>query len=136
MANYWDKIIGKNIQSLRKKQGFAHDQIAEYLEITSKKLREFEIGSTPIPTSLMSLLANLYGVDKYDLYEETLDLESIIPDLNFRVDIIKASDLKQIASFKKIIRNYLDMSALLDVKENYAFSKQDEVMANSRKIKA
>jgi transcriptional regulator with XRE-family HTH domain len=125
MANQWDKIVGKNLHFLRKKQGFAHDQIAEYIEITPKELRDFENGIRPIPTSLMSLLANLYGVDKYDLYEETLDIESIIPDLNFRVDTIKASDLKQIASFKKIIRNYLDMSALLDVKENCAFSKQD-----------
>jgi transcriptional regulator with XRE-family HTH domain len=113
MANSWDKIVGKNLQVLRQKQGFAHDQIAEYLEITPKELRDFDNGSTPIPTSLMSLLANLYGVDKYDFYEETLDIESIIPDFNFRVDSVAVSDLKQIASFKKIIRNYLNMSALV-----------------------
>ena len=114
MNIHWDQIIGKNLQVLRKKQGFAHDQIAEYLEITPKELRDFEKGSTPIPTSLMSLLANLYGVDKYDFYEETLDIETAIPNLNFRVDTIEPTDLKQIASFKKIILNYLNMSALLE----------------------
>ncbi|MFN3999061.1 helix-turn-helix domain-containing protein [Algoriphagus sp.] len=109
-----DQVIGKNIQALRKKQGFAHDQIAEYLDITPKELSDFENGRRHIPTFLMSLLANLYGVDKYDFYEETLEIESVIPDLDFRVDTIEASDLKQLASFKKIIRNYLEMSALLE----------------------
>lgn len=113
-----DQIIGKNLQVLRKKQGFAHDQIAEYLEITPKELKDFEYGRRYIPTSLMSLLANLYGVDKYDFYEETLEIESIIPNLNFRVDTIEASDLKHISSFKKIIRNYLEMLALLDRKQH------------------
>jgi transcriptional regulator with XRE-family HTH domain len=114
MANHWDNIIGKNLQVLRLKQGFAHDQIAEYLEITPNELSDFEKGNRPIPTALMSLLANLYGVDKYDLYKENLGSDSTIPDFNFRSDSIPVSDLKQIASFKKIIRNYLNMSVLLE----------------------
>ncbi len=114
MANYWGKIIGKNLQVLRQKQGFAHDHIAEYLEINPNKLSDFEKGNGPIPTALMSSLANLYGVDKYDLYTENLGSDSTIPDFNFRGDSIPVSDLKQIASFKKIIRNYLNMSALLE----------------------
>lgn len=118
MGNHWDKIVGKNIQSLRQKQGFAHDQIAEYLEITPKKLREFEEGNKPIPISLMSLLANLYGVDKYDLYDEKLAPDIAIPNFNFTVESIPVSDLKQIASFKKIIRNYLGMSALLEGRQH------------------
>ena len=106
--------IGKNLQVLRNKQGFAHDQIAEYLEITPDELIEFERGNKPIPISLMSLLANLYGVDKYDFYEEKLASEIAIPEFNFTVESIPVSDLEQIASFKKIIRNYLKMLALLE----------------------
>lgn len=113
-----DQIIGKNLQSLREKQGFAHHQIAEYLEITPKELRDFEKGNRPIAISLMSLLANLYGVDKYDFYEEKLDTEIAIPEFNFTVESIPVSDLKQIASFKKIIRNYLKMSALLEGRQH------------------
>lgn len=114
MANHWDQIIGKNIQDLRRKQGFAHDQIAEYLKITSRELSDFEKGNRPIPTSIMSLLANLYGIDKYDLYEEKLDIGNAIPDLIFNGDSIAISDLKHIASFKKIIRNYLEMKVLVE----------------------
>ena len=109
-----NQIIGKNLQFLRQKQGFAHDQIAEYLKITPEALKDLENGIQPIPTPLMSLLANLYGVDKYDLYEEKMGSESAIPDFNFRVASIAVSDLKQIASFKKIIRNYLNMTTLLE----------------------
>lgn len=114
MTTHWDQIIGKNLERLREKQGFSHRQISEYLEIPQKELRDFVNESRPIPTSLLALLANLYGVGKYDFYDETLKIESKIPDLDFRVDTIEQSDLKQIASFKKIIRNYLEMSALLN----------------------
>ena len=109
-----DQVIGKNIHSLRKKQGFTHNQITGYLGITPEELRDFEKGNSPLPISLMSLLANLYGVDKYDLYEEELAPEITIPEFNFTVESIPVSDLNQIGSFKKIIRNYLKMSALLE----------------------
>lgn len=109
-----NQFIGKNLKILRRKQGFAHCQIAEYLEITPEALKDLENGIQPIPTPLMSLLANLYGVDKYDLYEENMSSDSAIPDFDFRVDYISVSDLKQIASFKKIIGNFLNMTALLE----------------------
>jgi transcriptional regulator with XRE-family HTH domain len=114
MANHWDKIVVKNILSIRQKQGFTHNQITGFLEITPDELTEFERGNKPIPISLLSLLANLYGVDKYDFYEEKLASEIAIPEFNFTVESIPVSDLEQIASFKKIIRNYLKMSALLE----------------------
>lgn len=109
-----DNTIGKNLQVLRKKLGFTQDQVAEYLHINREELSYYETGSRTMPTTLMSPLANLYGVDEYDFYEENLDLASVNLALAFRAENIKPSDLGQIAKFKKIVRNYLTMKSLLE----------------------
>ncbi|MEB2774978.1 helix-turn-helix transcriptional regulator [Algoriphagus sp. D3-2-R+10] len=109
-----NQIIGKNLQALRKKQGFTQDQIAEYLGILREEVSYYENGSRTMPTSLMSPLANLYGVDEYDFYEENFNIASVNLALAFRAEDIKSSDLEQIAKFKKIVRNYLGMKSLLE----------------------
>ncbi|WP_075350310.1 helix-turn-helix domain-containing protein [Algoriphagus marinus] len=109
-----DQLIGKNLQALRQKLGFTQEQVAEYLRITRVELSYYETGSRTMPTNLMSPLANLYGVDEYDFYEEDLDLASVNLALAFRADSIKSSDLEQIAKFKKIVRNYLSMKSALE----------------------
>jgi transcriptional regulator with XRE-family HTH domain len=109
-----DQIIGKNLQNLRQKLGFTQDQVAEYLRITRVELSYYETGTRSMPTSLMSPLANLYGVEEYDFYEEDLDLAGVNLALAFRAGSIKTSDLEQIAKFKKIVRNYLAMKPLLE----------------------
>ncbi len=108
-----DQIIGRNLQSLRQKLGFTQEQVAEYLGIARVELSYYETGSRSMPTSLMSPLANLYGVEEYDFYEEDLDLARVNLALAFRAEAIKTSDLEQIAKFKKMVRNYLKMKTLL-----------------------
>jgi len=109
-----DSLIGKNLQNLRKKLGFTQEQVAEYLHINREELSYYETGSRSIPSTLMSPLANLYGVDEYDLYEENLVLAQVNLALAFRAENVKTSDLEQIAKFKKIVRNYLSMKSLLE----------------------
>lgn len=109
-----DQVIGKNLQALRKKLGFTQEQVAEYLQINREELSYYETGARSIPSALMSSLANLYGVDEYDFYEENLDLAKVNLALAFRAENIKPSDLEQIAKFKKIVRNYISMKSLLE----------------------
>ncbi|WP_192348802.1 helix-turn-helix domain-containing protein [Algoriphagus sp. Y33] len=109
-----DNTIGRNLQDLRKKLGFTQEQVAEYLHINREELSYYETGSRSIPSTLMAPLANLYGVDEYDLYEENLDLAQVNLALAFRAENINPSDLEQIAKFKKIVRNYLSMKSLLE----------------------
>lgn len=108
-----DQLIGKNLQALRKKLGFTQDQIAAYLGVLREEVSYYENGSRTIPSPLLSQLANLYGVDEYDFFEEDLDVASVNLALAFRADSLKASDLEQIAKFKKMVRNYLKMKTLL-----------------------
>ncbi|UJP65163.1 helix-turn-helix domain-containing protein [Mongoliitalea daihaiensis] len=109
-----DQIIGKNLQALRKKLGFTQDQVAAYLQINREEVSYYENGSRTASTKILSHLANLYGVDEYDFYEEDLDLANVNLALAFRAENIKSTDLEQIAKFKKIVRNYLSMKSLLE----------------------
>jgi transcriptional regulator with XRE-family HTH domain len=104
-----DQIIGKNLQTLRKKLGFTQDQVAEYLSINREEISYYENGTRSMPSQLMSQISNLYGVDEYDFYEENFDLASVNLALAFRAESLKPADLAQIAQFKKIVRNYLRM---------------------------
>ncbi|MDI1322263.1 MAG: helix-turn-helix transcriptional regulator [Algoriphagus sp.] len=102
-----DHLIGKNLQAIRKKLGFTQDQIAAYLGILREEVSYYENGSRAIPSPLLSQLANLYGVDEFDFFEEDLDVEKI--DLAFQFGNVEfnVNDLYIFAKFKKIIRNYL-----------------------------
>lgn len=108
------QIIGKNLQALRQKLVFTQDQIAEFLNINREELSYYENGKRSVPSHLLSRLANLYGVDEYDFFEEDLDVASVNLALAFRAENLKASDLEQIAKFKKIVKNYLGMISHLE----------------------
>lgn len=107
-----NQIIGKNLQALRRKLGFTQDQVAEFLNINREEISYYENGNRSMPTDLMSQVANLYGVDEYDFFEENLDLATVNLALAFRAESLKPSDLTQIAQFKKIVMNYLRMKSL------------------------
>lgn len=108
-----DQIIGKNLLALRQKLGFTQEQVAAYLQINREEVSYYENGNRTAPTKILSKMANLYGVDEYDFYEEDFKLSSINLALAFRADNIKPTDLEQIAKFKKIVRNYLSIKSLL-----------------------
>lgn len=107
-----NQIIGKNMQAIRQKLGFTQEQVAAYLQINREEVSYYEIGSRTASTKILSQLADLYGVDEYDFFEEDLDMANVNLALAFRAESIKAEDLAQIAKFKKIVRNYLTMKNL------------------------
>ena len=108
-----DQRIGSNLQLLRKKLGFTQEEIAEFLGITRVELSYYETGARTLPTTVMTPLANLYGVDEFDFYTENFEVSRVNLALAFRGESVRPSDLVQLAAFKKIVRNYLQMKSLL-----------------------
>jgi transcriptional regulator with XRE-family HTH domain len=108
-----DQRIGNNLQLLRKKLGFTQEEIAEFLGITRVELSYYETGARSVPTTVITPMANLYGVDEFDLYAEKFEVSQVNLALAFRGDSVRTSDLVQLAAFKKIVRNYLQMKSLL-----------------------
>lgn len=106
-------IIAKNIKKMRESSGFTQDNIADFLNIKRSTYSNYETGNRELPLSIMEKLADLYGCDMYDLYS---DDEKVIQDLlvtAFRADDVSPEDMKQIAAFKRIVRNSLKMDSLL-----------------------
>jgi len=109
-----DAIIGKNIKLLRDKIGLSQEDLAEYLGLSNKmQVSRYEKGTTPVPTNHMTKLADLFGVDEYDFYEEDEDNIKLNVAFAFRANELQVSDMEIIASFKKLAMNYLKMKKTL-----------------------
>ena len=111
-----DAIIGRNIKLIRDKIGLSQDYLAAYLGLSSKmQISRYENGSATVPTNHMTKLADLFGVDEYDFYEEDEKNIKLNVAFAFRANELKSSDIEIIASFKKLAMNYLKIKkALVD----------------------
>ena len=113
-----DNIVAANITKIRKSLGYTQDSIAKYLEVSQAAYSKYESGELDIPISVIEKLASLFGVDEYDFYEEDTELQLSNIVFAFRADDIMPEDMEAIAKFKKIVRNYINMSNELDKRRN------------------
>lgn len=107
------EIVARNLKSLREANGFTQERLANYLGIGRSAYSNYELGDREIPLNIMESLANLYGCDLIALYEESEDVLNSTLATAFRVDNLSDEDLKQIAIFKNVVKNYLKMDKLL-----------------------
>ncbi|MHC1780190.1 MAG: helix-turn-helix domain-containing protein [Bacteroidales bacterium] len=103
-------MIPENIRSLRLRLGYTQAQIAEYLEISTAAVTQYETGTRVIPASTVSKLALLFNVDEYELYKEEPKQQQLLTAFAFRADELQQQDLKSISEFKKIVLNYFHLS--------------------------
>ncbi|GHT50082.1 hypothetical protein AGMMS49982_04720 [Bacteroidia bacterium] len=104
-----EQIIGNNLHLLRGKFDYTQDEVANYLAIDRGAYANYECGSREMPYGLMMRACELYGLSLPDLLEEdTAKLENELICC-FRTDNLGAKDVKEIARFKNIIRNYLNI---------------------------
>lgn len=94
--------------------GLKQEDIADYLNVTREQVSYYETGSREVPFEMIPKLANLFGVDEYDLFEDDSDINNLNIAFAFRADEISGMDLDAIASFKKIALNYKKMKLKLE----------------------
>lgn len=107
-----NKIISQNLCKFRKANNFTQEQVAEYLEINRSTYSNYELGEREMPFDLLERAADLFGCDLAILLEEDEDLVDELMFCSFRIDNLSANDLKQIAAFKRIVKNYMKMNQL------------------------
>lgn len=105
------KIIGNNISKIRKTQGLTQDNIASYLGVSRVQVSHYERGERTISVADLNKISALLGVELSELFEDDLDLQNLNLAFAFRRDNSE-SDLEQIASFKKMVMNYLKMERI------------------------
>jgi len=103
--------IGQNIAKIRKLQGLSQENLGAYLGVTREQISHYERGTRKISVTDLNKLADLFGVELADLLEEDMDLQHLNLAFAFRSKKIE-SDLPTIATFKKLVLNYLKMQRL------------------------
>jgi transcriptional regulator with XRE-family HTH domain len=108
-----NKLIGSNIRRFRDRLGLTQEQLAEYLNISRGEMVYYESGSRNIPSGVITKAANLFGIDEYDLYESNPELIETNLAFAFRATL-NTADLTPIAEFQKIVRNYIQLTKVLN----------------------
>lgn len=98
-----------NLKAFREASGFTQERVASFLSIERGALANYEIGSRETPLPVLIRLSDLYGVDIADFYE--MDPEKVKDALlcSFRMEDLSDEDLKEISSFKEVVKSYLKM---------------------------
>ncbi len=93
-------IIGKNIKSLRQKNGWSQGEVAKRLSISIPAFSKIETGITDINISRLDQIARLFEVS-------TLDIISADGESNRNANSIEIAELKQ-----KIAENEMEIIKL------------------------
>lgn len=105
------ELIGSNIAKIRKAQGLTQDDIASHLGLSRIQISYYERGGRNISATDLNKLSELFGIELSELLEEDLHLQNLNLAFAFRSDNSE-SDFEQIASFKKVVMNYLKMERI------------------------
>lgn len=108
-------LIGNNIRNYRNILGLSQDNLANYLNIKRELISYYENGKRDIPVTYLNKLCNLFGIELEELLEEKKDVNNVNLAFAFRSNDSN-SDLESIASFKKIVLNYLKMNLIINGK--------------------
>jgi transcriptional regulator with XRE-family HTH domain len=103
---------GAILQAYRDRMKLSQDQVANYLNVKREMLSYWENDSREAPLEMLEKLADLYGADLEDFFE--IDVQQVKANIAFafRADDVSESDLREIAHFRKVVKNYLKLSIL------------------------
>lgn len=105
--------IAKNIKLMREASNYTQENIASFLGIGRSAYSNYESGERELPLSCMEKLADLYGCDAFLMFEQNVDIVESMLATAFRVDNLSPNDMKQIAAFKRVVKNSLMMDTML-----------------------
>lgn len=111
--NTLNETVGTNIHQFRDRLGSTQSSVAEYLGISRELISYYETGARPVPTDHLQKLADLFGIDAYDLLEADSAQQQANMAFAFRADELTPEDLGSIAAFQRIVNNYLKMKQRL-----------------------
>ena len=106
-------IIAKNIKLLREASNYTQENVASFLGIGRSAYANYESGDRELPLASMEKLADLYGCDAYLFYEDNVNVVESMLATAFRVDNLSATDMEQIAAFKRVVKNSLMLDTML-----------------------
>ncbi|HCS20125.1 MAG TPA: XRE family transcriptional regulator [Bacteroidetes bacterium] len=112
------KTIGKNLKTYRDNLGFTQEYVASYLGVERVLISYYESGTRKIPIAVLTKLSDLYGLTLKELIDVNPQQSKLNAAFAFRATNISENDMRVIAAFKRIAKNYLMMKDKLDSEEN------------------
>ena len=106
------KQIGDNIKYFREHNDLSQYDISSYLGIDRSLVSKYEHGEREVPLPVLEKLASLYGVDISVFLESEPAHAALHQALAFRKNKMQPDDLPQLANFRKIVMNYIDIREL------------------------
>jgi transcriptional regulator with XRE-family HTH domain len=106
-------MLSKNIRSLRNNSSYTQAKIANYLDVTTSTIHQYENDARLIPAASISKLALLFNVEESELYQPNPQQQQILSVFAPYTNQLVQEDLKTISAFKKIVSNYLHLSEAL-----------------------
>ena len=120
MAELTYEIIGRRLQSARKKAGFTQEQVGKYLDVPREYVSYYETGSRPIDMLSIDKLADLYGYDiAYFLNpngtEDYQNVSSAYRLINQPTEGLSTQTLEVVARARRLALNISKLNKLLEV---------------------
>lgn len=100
---------GKIIKTLREKFGYSQDAVANFLGVKREMVSYYETGTRETPLEILEKLSDLFGVDLEIFFADSFEEATTDLAFAFRAEELNEQDLKSIASFRRIIKNYQRM---------------------------
>ena len=107
-------ITGRNLKALREANGYTQEKMAEYLGVGRSAYANYEAGERETPLEVLQKAADLFGCELALLFEEDETAVRNMLVCAFRADDLSADDMREVASFKSVVMNYLKMERLLE----------------------
>ena len=104
-------FIGTNILKYRNLLELNQQQLADYLGVTRELISFIESGKRDISINNLNNLADLFGIELSNLLEEDNEVQDVNLALAYRASDSNV-DLDSIASFKRIVLNYIKLEGL------------------------
>lgn len=105
--------VPTNMRMWRDKYGLSLQDVADFLGVSHTLVSYYENGKRDIPLDILVKLAEgLYGIELSTLVNQNAEETEIDAALTFRAIKLSEKDLESIASFKKIVKNYIKLLRL------------------------
>lgn len=104
--------IQNNIKTIRNKLGYTQDVVADVLGIARPTYTEYENKNIDIPFNTLEKLSDFFGVELASFFAEDENQLKDTLVCAFRTDDLSTDDLRKIARFKSIVKNYVKMQRI------------------------
>ena len=105
-------MLKQTLKLLREANNYTQENVADFLGIKRSTYSNYETGDREAPWMVLEKLANLYGWDLYDMESDDTDVLQGVIACAFRVDSLSVEDMKQVAAFKQLVKNYVKMKKI------------------------